>query len=224
MASAICATSNRGHIELLCSLLIAKQLSRVVQYYADCGADLLVFFEPQRSRRSESRDGRNPAAAVRSLSLCKCTTATSSFFVKIFQWDADLRGCTRIDPYASVKIRVPLSGCRYGPRFGLRGSRILSRIRAAVYKLGDTGLSGNRGSSMNMKLVIALLIASVNTAAGQSIAAKGFEAWPVPIEQRIFAGTFARNGGPAELRLVGCRKSTSQASLRSGPIGTPACQ
>ena len=75
-----------------------------------------------------------------------------------------------------------------------------------------------------MRVIVAVLVMSVTTAVGQSIAAKGLEAWPVPIEQRIFAGSFAREGGPAELRLVGCRNEyvSGQLAVRDNRDGSLA--
>ena len=47
----------------------------------------------------------------------------------------------------------------------------------------------------------------------QSPVPSGFEAWPVPIEKRVFAGSFSRSPGERAIKLAGCRNEFLSAQL-----------
>jgi Domain of unknown function (DUF4091)/Family of unknown function (DUF6067) len=61
-------------------------------------------------------------------------------------------------------------------------------------------------------LLVALLCCSYNALA-QSLTPAGFEAWPVPIEKRIFSGSFTRNAANRTIKLVGCRNEYVSAQI-----------
>jgi hypothetical protein len=70
-------------------------------------------------------------------------------------------------------------------------------------------------------LVLVLFCTSLNAAAAQSLAPSGFEAWPVPIEKRVFPGSFSRKAASRAIRLVVAATKSFQLSSRHGTTGHP---
>jgi hypothetical protein len=68
---------------------------------------------------------------------------------------------------------------------------------------------------MSWKAFFLILLCSPWNAVSQSLVPSGFEAWPVPIEKRVFPGSFSRESGSRTIKLVGCRNEVVSAQLAS---------
>src|SRR5512147_2780638 len=65
-----------------------------------------------------------------------------------------------------------------------------------------------------MRCRVGVLAFSLSTILlAQSPVPNGFEAWPVPIEKRVFAGSFSRSPGERAIKLAGCRNEFLSAQL-----------
>ena len=61
--------------------------------------------------------------------------------------------------------------------------------------------------------LVTLLMAFVSTLAAQNTVPSGLEAWVMPIEKRVFAGSFTRNVGPEAIKVAGLRNEFVSVQL-----------
>jgi Glycoside hydrolase 123, catalytic domain/Glycoside hydrolase 123 N-terminal domain len=66
---------------------------------------------------------------------------------------------------------------------------------------------------MPSKTLLLVLLCVPWSAISQSLIPSGFEAWPVPIEKRVFPGSFSRETANRVVRLVGCRNEVVSAQF-----------
>jgi hypothetical protein len=64
-----------------------------------------------------------------------------------------------------------------------------------------------------MRAMMTVLSALLFCASAQTRVPSGFEAWPMPIEKRVFADSFTRSPDDRDIQLVGCRNEYLSAQL-----------